>query len=227
MIRSAAIRTLASVACFFATVGCASWRATLDPAKVAAEREKYGATADQRIEELASAAARAKRAGPAEQAEYTRDLSKQLLGEHDPRVRAAILAVAAEFDTPPAAAICRGAVEDPEPRVRMAACEAWRKRGGPEAVSLLGGRVSADTDIDVRLKAVRELGLLEDEAAVPALARALEDPDPAIQYRAVSSLKQVSGRDLGDDVNAWRAWAADPNAPGTEWSIAEEFRKLF
>lgn len=227
MIRSAAIRTLASVVCCFATVGCASWRATLDPAKVAAEREKYGATADQRIEELASAAARAQRASPAEQAEYTRDLSKQLLGEHDPRVRAAILAVAAEFDTPPAAAICRGAVEDPEPRVRMAACEAWRKRGGPEAVSLLGGRVSADTDIDVRLKAVRELGLLEDEAAVPALARALEDPDPAIQYRAVSSLKQVSGRDLGDDVNAWRAWAADPNAPGTEWSIAEEFRKLF
>jgi HEAT repeat protein len=214
MIRSAAIRTLASAVCFFATVGCAGWRAKLDPAKVAAEREKYGATADQRIEELASAAARAQRANPAEQAEYTRDLSKQLLGEHDPRVRAAILAVAAEFDTPAAAAICRGAVEDPEPRVRMAACEAWRKRGGPEAVSLLGGRVSADTDIDVRLKAVRELGLLED-------------PDPAIQYRAVSSLKQVSGRDLGDDVNAWRAWAADPNAAGTEWSIAEEFRKLF
>jgi HEAT repeat protein len=227
MIRSAAIRTLASAVCFFATVGCAGWRAKLDPGKVAAEREKYGATADQRIEELASAAARAQRANPAEQAEYTRDLSKQLLGEHDPRVRAAILAVAAEFDTPAAAAICRGAVEDPEPRVRMAACEAWRKRGGPEAVSLLGGRVSADTDIDVRLKAVRELGLLEDESAVPALARALEDPDPAIQYRAVSSLKQVSGRDLGDDVNAWRAWAADPNAAGTEWSIAEEFRKLF
>jgi hypothetical protein len=39
------------------------------------------------------------------------------------------------------------------------------------------------------------------------LARALEDADPAVQYRAVASLKKVSGRDLGNDVNAWREWA--------------------
>jgi HEAT repeat protein len=227
MTRSAAIRTSACVVIIVVAVGCANWRAGLDPAKVAAERQKYGATADQRIEELASEAARGKRGTPAEQAEYTRSLSKQLLTEHDPRVRAAMLAVAADFDTPAAAAICRGALEDPEPRVRMAACEAWRKRGGPEAASLLGGRVSADADIDVRLKAVRELGALNDETAVPVLARALEDPDPAIQYRAVSSLKEVSGRDLGDDVNAWRAWAADPNAEGSQWSIAEGLRQLF
>jgi hypothetical protein len=48
-----------------------------------------------------------------------------------------------------------------------------------------------------------------------------------VQYRAVGALKDVSGRDLGDDVNAWRAWAADPNAKGTEWSIAEGFRQVF
>ena len=79
----------------------------------------------------------------------------------------------------------------------------------------------------MRLKALRELGALGDAAAVPALARALEDPDPAVQYRAVGALKAVSGRDLGDDVNAWRSWAADPNGKGTEWSIAEGFRRLF
>jgi len=207
--------------------GCASWTAALDPAKVAAEREKYGATADQRIEELAAEAARAKRGGSPERIEFTRGLTNTLLAEHDPRVRAALLAIAGEFDTPAAVAICRGALEDPEPRVRMAACEAWRKRGGPEAVSLLAARAAADSDIDVRLRALRELGSLGDEAAVPALALALEDPDPAIQYRAVGSLKQVSGRDLGDDVNAWRAWAADPNAKAAEWSIAEGFRQLF
>jgi HEAT repeat protein len=109
----------------------------------------------------------------------------------------------------------------------MAACEAWRTRGGPEAVALLAARSEADQEIDVRLKALRELGDLGDEGAVPALARALEDPDPAVQFRAVGALKQVSGRDLGDDVNAWRAWAADPNAEGTEWTIAEGFRRVF
>jgi len=224
---SVAIRTSCLGACLVAALGCAAWRKTFEPTKVAAEREKYGATADQRIEEVAAAAAKAKDGPGAEQVEFARGLSQQVLGEHDPRVRAAMLVVAAEFDAPAAVAICRGALEDPEPRVRMAACEAWRKRGGPEAVKLLAARVDADSDIDVRLRALRELGELGDESAVPALARALEDPNPAVQFRAVSALKEVSGRDLGDDVNAWRAWAADPNAEGTEWSIAEGFRQIF
>jgi len=215
MTPSVAIRTSILVAVATLAAGCASWTKALDPAKVAAEREKYGATADQRIESLTAESQRAKKGESADQVAFTRELAKQLLAEHDPRVRAA------------AAAICRGGMEDPEPRVRMAACEAWSRRGGPDAVTLLAARVDADADLDVRLKAVRELGGLGSDAAVPALARALEDPDPAIQYRAVGSLKQVSGRDLGDDVNAWRAWAADPDAKGTEWSIAEGFRQLF
>lgn len=224
---SVAIRIFALLFLAATSVGCAGWRARLDPKQVAAEREKYGATADQRIDDLQAEAARAKKATGAEQITFTEALVAKLLTEHDPRVRAAMLGIAAGFDTPSAVAICRGALEDPEPRVRMAACEAWRQRGGPEAVTLLATRASGDNDIDVRLRALRELGALGDAAAVPALARALEDPDPAVQYRAVSALKNVSGRDLGDDVNAWRAWASDPNAKGTEWSIAEGFRQLF
>jgi HEAT repeat protein len=224
---SAAIRICALLALAATATGCASWRNRLDPKKVAAEREKYGATADQRITDLKGEADRAKQGTGAEQVAFTQALVAKLLAEHDPRVRAAMLGIAADFDTPAAVAVCRGALEDPEARVRAAACEAWRKRGGPEAVSLLAARAETDTEIDVRLKALRELGALGDAAAVPTLARALEDPDPAVQYRAVGALKNVSGRDLGDDVNAWRAWAADPKAKGTEWSIAEGFRQLF
>ena len=108
----------------------------------------------------------------------------------------------------------------------MKACEVWRRRGGDEAVQLLAARYRTDSELDVRLRALRMLGELENKAASPVLAKALEDPDPAVQYRAVASLKKVSGRDLGDDVNKWRAWAADPNA-AESWSIAETFRKLF
>jgi HEAT repeat protein len=67
---------------------------------------------------------------------------------------------------------------------------------------------------------------MENEGAIPVLAEALEDPDPAVQYRAVAALKQVSGRDLGNDVNAWREWAANPGDV-EPWSIAEAWRKLF
>ena len=58
--------------------------------------------------------------------EFTRSLTAAVLAEHDPRVRAAIVDVAAGFDAPAAVAICKGALEDPDPRVRVAACAAWR-----------------------------------------------------------------------------------------------------
>ena len=207
--------------------GCASWMSKLDVKQAALERERYGATADHRIEDFQAKAAVAKQEGGAKEIEFARGLTAALLAEHDPRVRVAIVEAAAGFDAPTAVAICKGALDDPAVRVRMAASEAWRKRGGPEAVALLAARYEADTEIDVRLKALRELGYLGDPQAIPALARALEDPDPAVQYRAVGALRQVSGRDLGDDVNAWRTWTADPNAEGTEWTIAEGFRKVF
>jgi HEAT repeat protein len=93
-------------------------------------------------------------------------------------------------------------------------------------VELLATRFRADTELDVRLEALRRLGTLKDKDAIPVLARALEDGDPAVQYRAVASLKEVSGRDLGNDVNVWREWAADPNGKAGEWTIAEGFRRL-
>jgi len=43
----------------------------------------------------------------------------------------------------------------------------------------------------------------------------------------VASLKEVSGRDLGNDVNAWREWAEDPSAYREEWSVAEVWRQIF
>jgi len=212
------------------TTGCAGmsgWKPSFFAGPSPTEQTAYGTTADQRIEALAAAAKRVEAASSAERVEFTRQLVRDMLEEHDPRVRCAILDAAAGFDTPSALAICRGALEDPDERVRMAACTAWRRRGGPEAVELLGARFHADAEMDVRLRAIRELGDLGDKEAIPVLARALEDPDPAVQYRAVGALKQVSGRDLGDDVNAWRQWAANPDADAVKWSIAEGFRQLF
>lgn len=215
--------------------GCASWQMPFtipnpfgqESEQAARERERYGSTADQRIAALREEARQAAD-WPADRRDtFTADLARRMLEEHDLRVRCAILEAAAGFDTPAAVAICRGALQDPESRVRMEACTAWRRKGGPQAVEMLSACLQSDREIDVRLQALRELGGMRDERAIPVLARALEDPDPAVQYRAVAALKEVSGRDLGDDVNRWRAWAADPKGSAAEWSIAEGFRRLF
>jgi HEAT repeat protein len=206
--------------------GCAGWKPFQPWERAAREREKYGPNADARIKDLLARSKAAKAGSAEKQLEFTQELSGLMLAEHDPRVRVKILQTAAEYDTASATAICTGALQDPDDQVRSAACDVWAKRGGDDAVALLASRFQNDQDHDVRLRALRMLGELKDKDAIPVLARALEDADPAVQYRAVASLKQVSGRDLGNDVNAWRAWAADPST-APEWSIAEQFRRLF
>lgn len=216
----------AAVACLAGVVGCAGWQPWISRDQSLKNAERYGPTANQRIKALEQEAKQASAADGTQRVEFTRSLAEKMLEEHDARVRCEIVSLAGGFDTASAQAICRGAMQDPDDRVRLRACEVWRSRGGAEAVQLLANRYRTDRDLDVRLRAVRMLGELKDEQAIPVLAEALENPDPAVQYRAVAALKEVSGRDLGNDVNAWREWAANPS-DRQPWSIAEAFRKLF
>lgn len=206
--------------------GCAGWKPFQSWQKSTKDREKYGPTADARIKELTARSKAAKAQSAERQIEFTQELAAEMLREHDPRVRVRILQTAADYDTGSATAVCKGALQDPADQVRLAACDVWAKRGGEEAVGLLAERFRSDSDHDVRLRALRMLGTLKDKEAIPVLAKALEDSDPAVQYRAVASLKEISGRDLGNDVNVWRAWAADPST-APEWSVAEGVRQLF
>lgn len=220
------ILVLVALGCCTLSGGCAGWLPWTSREQSLKNAELYGPTANQRIKRLQDDAKQARAADGTRQAEFTRTLADVMLDEHDARVRCEIVAVAGGFATVPASAICRGALQDPDDRVRLRACEVWRSRGGAEAVELLSHRYRTDRDLDVRLKAVKMLGELKDQQAIPVLAEALENSDPAVQYRAVAALKEVSGRDLGNDVNAWREWAADPSRTES-WSIAEAFRKLF
>lgn len=207
--------------------GCASWTPWKRREKSARDQEKYGYTADTRIKKLAERSKTVKGGSAESRSEFTQELVRMMLEEHDPRVRCKILETAADYDTPSATAICAGAMQDPSDMVRLKACDVWSERGGEDALKLLVTRYQTDAELDVRLRALKRLGDLQDKAAIPVLARALEDADPAVQYRAVAALKQVSGRDLGNDVNVWREWAADPAADKVPWTIAEGFRKVF
>lgn len=223
---------LAIVLCSFVvlavTCGCAGWAPWKDPKEAARLAEKYGMTAKQRIADLEKRAKEAAQGDEERRAAFSQELAQSIVSEHDPRVRASIVEIASKFDVSVASAVCQGALQDPDARVRLAACDAWAAKGGDRAVELISIRCREETDVDVRLRAIRALGKLKQKSSIPVLAQSLEDPDPAIQYRAVAALKEVSGRDLGDDVNAWRQWAAaDEATRDASWSIAETFRKMF
>lgn len=212
--------------CLASVTGCAGWLPWGNSEATEKQIARYGVTADQRIAALRREADDALEAGTPSQIRFSQGLIQTLLEEHDPRVRCSILEIAADFDTPAANAICEGGLRDPDPKVRMTACDVCGQRG-KEAIPLLASCMETDAEIDVRLRAVRALGETGDNDAVAVLAIALEDPDPAVQYRAVASLRAVSGRDLGNDVNAWREWAADPEARETEPTMAETMRQIF
>jgi len=214
-----------------AFTGCAGGIADRWPSALSLGRAKPDAVGPhvqspgERMEALRELAERGPRMQPAEAEAVSRQLAAEIRSTEDSLVRAEILKTLARMPTVAAADVLVSGLEDPDSDVRVTACEAWGERGGPEAIRRLSEKVSSDTDIDVRLAAARALGETADPAAVAALGQALEDPNPAMQYRAVDSLRQVTGRDLGSNVNAWRAYVQGdpPSTLRDEESIASRW----
>lgn len=132
------------------------------------------------------------------------ELAQRYRNESDPILRAQIVRTIACCGSPAAGETLAAALGDSDRDVRIACCDAWAVHGGPQAVPNLSTALRHDKLSDVRMAAARSLGRLSGPDVVQALAPALDDSDPALQYRAVQSLRNVTGKDFGDDVNAWR-----------------------
>lgn len=155
-------------------------------------------------------------------------LVKAIQVEKDPSLRAEIVRTLAAYPTEASAAVIRVASKDPEADVRLAVCPILGKQGDAAAVAELGELLKSDLNMDVRLAAARALGQIHDPAAAAALGTALEDRDPAMQYRVVQSLQAVTGKDFGNDVEQWQQYVrGEVPKPRQPTSVAERFRKLF
>jgi hypothetical protein len=119
------------------------------------------------------------------------------------------------------------AATDSEPRLREVATTALGRLGDPASIGMLAAMVQNDDNLDVRLAASQELSRFSDPLAIQALGSALEDPDPALQFRAVQSLQRASGRDYGRDLELWRAYVRGENPPEHVPTYAERLRNWF
>jgi HEAT repeat protein len=165
---------------------------------------------------------------PEQKRQITAELIVAYRTEQDLLIKTEIVRALGNYPGPDADEVLRSAVVDPETDIRLAACRAWAKRGGPEATALLAGRLVGDVDFDVRMAAAKALGEGKDPAAVAALGRALDDGDPAMQYRAVVALQNITGKDYGNDVNQWRQYVkGETPKPAKPVSLAERIQKIF
>lgn len=191
------------------------------------ERTSY-LTPAKRIVKLHELAEQAPSKSAAEKETISGDLATQIKQEEDPVIREELVKTISAFPCETTRAVQMAALKDFDPYVRIAACEKLADSGDPAVAAALADMVQNDADIDVRLAATDALSKFKDPAVKPALALALDDSDPALQHRAIQSLKATSGgQDYGNDVSAWRQYARG-ETPTTKppTSVAEKLRSF-
>jgi HEAT repeat protein len=165
---------------------------------------QYGPTLDDHAQEIRAMAERAETMTPEEREQTSQQLGARIQQETSPTMKRELVRALGRFETTMADAGLRMALADADPVIRRTAVEAWGARRTPQAVEALSRTLSSDTDLDVRMAAAKALGTFNDRTAIEALGVALDDPDPAMQYCAIQSLRTATGRDYGGDVSAWR-----------------------
>ena len=210
------------------TAGCAdldlpSWVPFQGPASDTLPGVK---TPAERKAELRALADSAISATPEEKQRVSQQLVAAIRMEKDPLLRLEIIRALGRYPGPEADAVLKAALGDADTHVRIATCEAWAKRGDSQAVQLLSETLRSDVEADVRLTAAVALGETKNRDAVAALGEALNDADPAMQYRAMLSLQQVTGKDLGNDVTRWQRYIRG-ELPEAAPSLTERMRSIF
>jgi len=190
--------------------------------------EAYQPTLHRQLAELEPVRTNVTRMSAEQQAHWCGELQHIVQSHSNPVLRAACVNTLARFSIPAANEPLTLAMKDADSAVRIAACRAWGQRGGKEGTQLLAATLGSDSDMDVRLAAARELRRFSDPIAYEALGLALQENDPALQYRALESLREASGKDYGTDLQAWQQFAQGQD-PGPEYtpSLAERLRALF
>ncbi len=178
-----------------------------------------------RIKKMKELAEKAPEMSAEEKERESIELARSIQHEEDPIVRQQILRTLAVLPGTASTAVLTAAMNDADADVRIACCDAWGKHGGPEAAKALAKVLDTDTDLDVRLAAARDLGKVGDSSSVEALGSALDDKDPAMQFRAIVSLKQITGKDFGEDAGKWRDYVRGGSPE--ELSVAEKVKRWF
>ncbi|QDU97948.1 HEAT repeat domain-containing protein [Lignipirellula cremea] len=204
-----------------AAIGCATWN-PYNQKKWAEQEKKYGPSFPTRQEQMRALAVEIPSMPPDQQKKKADELTIQLRAESNALMRAEITQVLGVIPGPESLSGLKIAVKDADSHVRMAACKGLGLHGSAEAAAVLAQTLGSDSDLDVQLAATRALGETQGPQAIAGLGLALEDGNPALQYRAMQSMKNVSEEDFGNDVTKWREFARRTTPVDGETAIAAQ-----
>jgi len=126
----------------------------------------------------------------------------------DPGVRAAAIRGLANHGSPEHVDIIAPRLADEDPGVREMAARALQRLHSPSAVEPLLIRLdpAKEPEFAVRVQAARALGQYRETRVVELLIQTLDDDNLAVTDACRSSLRTLTGQDLGLSRAAWATW---------------------
>lgn len=216
-----------AIVVLIAVAGCAelNW---LNPIsrKQWAEDERILPSYYSHLKRIRAIESEAPRMDPMEQQRVANELSRLIREDENVTLRIAAVKSLAGFPAELSMPGVQFAAADANPDLRVAACEALGKVGNSAAVDILAALVEHDEQLDVRIAATRQLASFSDPQSLRALGIALDDTNPALQFRAMQSLKVASGRNYGDDIAMWRSWIRGEQPIEPSPSLADQLRRF-
>jgi hypothetical protein len=133
-------------------------------------------------------------------------IAKLKEGREPLAIRSVICRTLGDIRDPKARTVLIKTAGDPEGILRAEACRAIGKIGNPEDASLLARVMTVDNLEDCRMAAIEGLGEMKvtDPRIIQILIDGMDHDDPAIRMASLTSLRKISGKDLGVETEPWR-----------------------
>lgn len=185
---------------------------------------RLGTTFTERVDEITLLKSRLPSMEPTEQAKWADLLEKLVKSDPSPEMRSLACQTIANLPGDSAIRALNSASTDQSEKVRLMACAGWQSRGGTEARDmLLTMATNAKESPSVRRSAIAGLATFNDDEVKKTLAGILDDKSPALQYQTALSLKTITGRDYGGDIQAWRDFMSGNDVPEPDRSFVASF----
>lgn len=177
---------------------------------------ELGVTDHQRRLELESLAGQIGDMNAKDQAFWGGHLDRIMSNDPSPEMRRLTVMAASRMSDPVAMDLIEQGLDDENLKVQMEACRSLGKRPEPEAAQMLASTLGTTTELDVKNSAIEALGNHKGSIPTDALRVVLNGQDPATIDLAMSSLRGVMGKDLGNDPKQWIAAIDQQNTPAGE-----------
>ncbi|TWU42433.1 HEAT repeat domain-containing protein [Novipirellula artificiosorum] len=170
------------------------------------EDEAFGVTDHQRREQLTQLANSIDELSAERQQFWAGQLRQIMENDQSPEMRRlAILASGKMSSATEAVPLIEMGLDDDSMKVRMEACRALGRIDDAQSSQMLAATYGSETNQDVRHAAIESLSQHKNPTSVNSLRLALDDRNPATRDLTMQSLRDVTGKDLGGDAEAWIA----------------------